>query len=105
MATRSVRMAVAEESGSIDLGAVYAHRLARTRDRLREHGLAAALLFDPLNVRYATSIAVPGYLILNLHMSWRWVLVPVESPPVVWEYSGAVDIGREQFAGDIRPAP
>jgi Xaa-Pro aminopeptidase len=78
-------------------------RLARARDSLRRHGIAAALLFDPTNVRYTTSIGIA--VVLNLHLSMRCALVPVESEPVLWEYEDALHVGAERFRGEIRPAP
>jgi Xaa-Pro aminopeptidase len=88
---------------AIDYEAVSAYRLERARAGLRRHGFAAALLFDPLNVRYTTSVGVA--LVWNLHVSFRWVLVPVESAPVLWDYSEAMHVARERFSGDLRPAP
>jgi hypothetical protein len=56
----------------IDEARMRRERLARARAALRRHGLAAALLFDPINVRYA---AAPGpFAVFNLHMSFRWAL-------------------------------
>ena len=52
-------------------------RLPRAREQLREHDLPAALLCDPLNVRYAV-VAGP-FAIFNMHNTFRWALVPVES--------------------------
>jgi len=88
---------------AIDFAAVSAYRLERARARLREHGFAAALLFDPLNVRYTTSVGIA--LVWNLHVSFRWALVPVESAPVLWDYSEAMHVARGRFPGDLRPAP
>jgi Xaa-Pro aminopeptidase len=97
-------MAVSQASQSqIDFDAVREYRLERTRSQLKEHGFASAVLFDPLNVRYATSVGIA--FIYNLHVSFRWALVPVESAPVVWEYGEAMHVGRERFSGDLRAAP
>ena len=76
-------------------------RLRRTQQLLREHQLPAALLCDPLNVRYAT---VEGpFPVFNLHSTFRWALVPAESragalgvPAVAAHHRGS--LGR-------RPAP
>jgi Xaa-Pro dipeptidase len=87
----------------IDESRMQRDRLARARDQLRRHGLAAALLFDPLNVRYTTTVGIG--IVSNLHYSWRWALVPVDSDPVLWEYRDAIDTVRERWPeGDFRPA-
>jgi Xaa-Pro aminopeptidase len=67
----------------IDEARMQRERMARAREALRRHGLAAALLFDPVNVRY---VAVPGpFAVFNLHVAFRWALVPVESEPVEFQ--------------------
>jgi len=77
-------------------------RLARTQDMLRRHQLAAVLLCDPLNVRYA---AVEGpFPVFNLHNTFRWALVPADSPPVLWEYPRALHATATRWDGDLRPA-
>ena len=69
---------------AVDVVRMRHDRLARTQQLLREHQLPAALLCDPLNVRYAT---VEGpFTVFNLHTTFRWALVPAESAPVLWEY-------------------
>lgn len=87
---------------AIDPDRLHRDRLARTRLKLREHQLAAALLFDPLNVRYAV-IAGP-FTVFNMHMSFRWALVPVESEPVLWEYPQTLGLTASRWGGDLRPA-
>lgn len=77
-------------------------RLERTRRKLREHQLPAALLFDPLNVRYAVA---PGpFAIFNMHMTFRWALVPVESDVVLWEYPHSRQVTSARWPGDLREA-
>jgi Xaa-Pro dipeptidase len=63
------------------------HGLARTRAALRRHDLAAALLVDPINIRYTTGTAVMP--VWTLHSIDRYLLVPAEGEPVLWEYSSA----------------
>lgn len=63
------------------------YALGRTRDALRRHGLAAALLFDPANVRYVSRTSTMP--VWTMHSIDRYVLVPVEGEPVLWEYGSA----------------
>jgi Xaa-Pro dipeptidase len=79
-----------------------AERLARAQTGLRSQRLAAALLFDPNNVRYATSIGVA--VVENLHVPSRWALIPAEGAPILWEYEDAIHLAHERFDGEIRPA-
>ena len=63
------------------------HALARTRAELARDGLAAAILSDPVNIRYLTGTSfLPVW---ELHATDRFLIVPVESPPVLWEYRGS----------------
>ncbi|MDN5762396.1 MAG: M24 family metallopeptidase, partial [Microlunatus sp.] len=85
-----------------DLRRMRRERLARTRHSLRAHQLPAALLFDPLNVWYAV---VEGAMpVFNLHVSFRWALVPVESEPVLWEYPESMHLTGAAWSGDLRAA-
>jgi Xaa-Pro dipeptidase len=87
---------------AVDEGQRRAYCLARTRDQLRAHDMAAALLFDPPNVRYTT--AAGPCTVFMLHNPDRFVLVPVESEPVLWEFESAMHL-TPAWNGDIRPAP
>jgi Xaa-Pro aminopeptidase len=85
-----------------DEGRMRRERLSRAQAGLRAQGLGAALLFDPNNVRYTTSIGVA--VVENLHVPSRWALVPAEGEPVLWEYEDALHLAETRFGGDIRPA-
>ncbi|WP_299617169.1 hypothetical protein [Pelagibius sp.] len=41
------------ETGGVDRAALRAYRLARVRAELRRRDYAGALLYDPVNIRYA----------------------------------------------------
>ncbi len=86
----------------VDESRLHRDRLARTRQKLREHQLSAALLFDPLNVRYAV---IPGpFAVFNMHVTFRWALVPVESEVVLWEYPQSLATTAARWSGDLREA-
>ncbi|HEY5887847.1 MAG TPA: aminopeptidase P family N-terminal domain-containing protein, partial [Acidimicrobiales bacterium] len=65
--------------GAVDWG------LARTREHLRQHDLAAVLLVEPANVRYVTGTSIMP--VWTLHSIDRYVLVPAVGEPVLWEYA------------------
>lgn len=77
-------------------------RLDRTQQMLRAHQVAAVLLFDPLNTRYATTAG--PFPVFNMHNTFRWALVPAESAPVLWEYPGSMHSTATRWKGDLRPA-
>jgi Xaa-Pro dipeptidase len=61
--------------------------LTRTRTALRHHDIAAALLVDPINIRYATGTSVMP--VWTLHSIDRYLLVPAEGEPVLWEFASS----------------
>lgn len=61
--------------------------LTRTRAALRRHDLAAALLFDPVNIRYASGTSTMP--VWTLHSIDRYLLVPAVGEPILWEYPSA----------------
>ena len=68
-------------------------RLERTRAMLRETGMAAVVLFEPNNQRYATgSRNMFGYFLRN---STRYVYVPVEGPVILFEYPGSAHVSMQ----------
>jgi Xaa-Pro aminopeptidase len=69
---------------AIDERTLRADRLARLRAQLVAHDYGAALLSDPLNIRYATGSR--NMAVWTLHAPGRYVFVPVEGPVVMFEY-------------------
>jgi Xaa-Pro dipeptidase len=86
----------------IDETRLHQDRINRARSTMRRHGLAAILVFDPMNVRY---LSVPGMgAVWSMHTSSRWVLLPAESRPVLWEYEHSIPNVPAFWAGETRPA-
>lgn len=72
---------------AIDQRKLRADRLARVRAELVEHDYGAALLSDPINIRYTTgSRNMPVW---TLHAPGRYVFVPVDGPVVLFEYAAS----------------
>jgi Xaa-Pro aminopeptidase len=100
-ATPSSDGARAPDALDLDQRRMRAERLARARAELVKRDIPAALLFDPLNIRYTTA---SGFAVVSsLHYVWRWALVPVESDPIVWDYESTIPALRERWPeGEIR---
>lgn len=75
------------EADFVLVGRSVEYGLHRTQAALRRRGLAAALLFDPLNIRYVTGTSLMP--VWTLHAPERCVLVPADGKPVLWEYPSA----------------
>ena len=69
---------------AIDRHKLRVDRLARIRTELIAHDYGAALLADPINIRYATDTHT--FNVWTLHAPGRYVFVPVDGPVVLFEY-------------------
>jgi len=67
-----------------DLQAVRQHRLARIRAELVARDLAGVLVYDPLNVRYATDST--NMQLWCTHNAVRYAFVATEGPVVLWDF-------------------
>ncbi|MEO7398650.1 MAG: Xaa-Pro peptidase family protein [Ilumatobacteraceae bacterium] len=77
---------------AIDQHRLNADRLAKFRAELVRNDYGAALLSDPINIRYATGAR--NMTLWTLHAPGRYVFVPVDGPVVMFEF------GSTQHASD-----
>ncbi|MCU4655129.1 Xaa-Pro peptidase family protein [Roseibacterium sp. SDUM158016] len=70
-----------------DLPAMRRYRLDRIVARLAERDLAGVLVFDPLNIRYATDTT--NMQLWNTHNPFRACLVCADGHMVLWEYKNS----------------
>lgn len=67
-----------------DLEVIRAYRLARIRGQLARFGLSAAILCDPLNVRYATDAT--NMQVWSTHNAVRYAFVALDGPVVAFDF-------------------
>ncbi len=67
-----------------DMDAARRYRLARIRERLQGADLAGILLYDPLNVRYATDST--NMQLWCTHNAVRYALVMADGPLILWDF-------------------
>ena len=86
-----------------DLAELRLGRLARLRATLKARDLAGILLYDPVNLRYATDAR--NMAVWTLHNAARYAWVGTEGPVVVFDFHGCghVCAGLETV-DEIRPA-
>ncbi|WP_068304985.1 dimethylsulfonioproprionate lyase DddP [Pararhodobacter sp. CCB-MM2] len=70
-----------------DLPRMRAYRLQRLVEALQARDLGAILMFDPLNIRYATDTT--NMQLWNSHNPFRACMVCADGHMVVWEYKNA----------------
>lgn len=86
-----------------DLPAMRRYRLQRVREQLRAADCDAALLYDPLNVRYATDTT--NMSLWTMHNAVRYAFVSTDGPVIVFEFSdGAFLSAHSNVVDEIRPA-
>jgi len=68
-----------------DMEALRRYRLERIRGQLRQRDLAGILLFDPLNIRYATDST--NMMIWTAHNLCRACFIATEGPAVLWDFT------------------
>ncbi len=60
------------------------YRLNRVRDQLQQNEIGACILFDPINIRYATDTR--NMAVFSFHLMTRYVFIPASGPVVLFEY-------------------
>ena len=79
------------------------YRLARLRERLVVQDCVGALLYDPINMRYA--LDAPNMQVWTLHHAVRYALILTEGPAVLFELAGTEHLSTGLKTIDqIRPA-
>jgi Xaa-Pro aminopeptidase len=78
--------------GTYDVVRLRRERLHKLQRAMAEHGVGALLLTNPVNVRYATGVAVMDlWTAVNLA---RYAVVPVEGEPHLFEYGKSLFIAQ-----------
>ena len=73
-----------------DLDEVRRYRLARVREALAARDLAGIILYDPVNIRYATDAS--NMQVWCAHNEARYLYVPTEGPATLFEFGGGSDL-------------
>ncbi|GAB5468789.1 MAG: Xaa-Pro peptidase family protein [Rhodospirillales bacterium] len=80
----SINVGRTDSEAGLDLSRLRRERLARVRAELKRRDLAGALLYDPINIRYATGSR--NMAVWTLHNAARSCFVPVEGPVILYDY-------------------
>ncbi len=80
----SISMGRSDSEAGLDLVALRRERLARVRAEVKKRDLAGVLLYDPINIRYATGSR--NMSVWTLHNAARSCFVPAEGPVVLFDY-------------------
>jgi len=97
--------AIAQVAAPVDLAALRAYRYKRVQEQLRANNCAAALLYNPINIRYATDSR--NMTVWMLHNMGRYCVVPAEGQAVLFEYANRNCLtlaAKLPAIGAVRPA-
>lgn len=87
----------------IDLPAVRAWRLGRVRGQMRERGIDVLLVFDPVNIRYASGAR--NMQVFSQRNPARYLFLPVDGPLVLFEFTGCAHLAENlETIAEVRPA-
>ena len=86
-----------------DLDALRAYRLGRVREQLRTRGYGGALLYDPMNIRYATDST--NMQVWVMHNAARYAWISTEGPVIVWDFFECDFLSaHNRLVDEVRPA-
>jgi Xaa-Pro dipeptidase len=85
-------------AAQIDMKRLRAYRLNRVRQELRNRDCGAAILLDPISIRYATGYR--HYQVFQMHLPSSYLLVTADGPVVLF---GPDDRGLETI-DEVRPS-
>ena len=84
-----------------DMPALREYRLARLQEQIRKHDCAGLLLFDPLNIRYATDTT--NMQLWIAHNAARACFVPPEGKVVLWDFHNCEHLSAHlPLVGEVR---
>lgn len=84
-----------------DMPALREYRLARLQDQIRQHDCAGLLLFDPLNIRYATDTT--NMQLWIAHNAARACFVPPEGKIILWDFHNCEHLSAHlPLIGEVR---
>jgi len=93
-------------TAAIDFDRMRRYRYGRLQSELKKRNLGGAILFDPVNVRYAVDVV--NYAIYSLHSPLRCVFVPADGKSVLFDHDDErieTIAPTMEFFEDVRPLP
>ncbi len=85
-----------------DLAAMHRHRLERIRAELAVRDLAGVVVYDPLNIRYATDST--NMQLWCTHNAVRYALVTAEGPVVLFDFHNCEHLSAHlETVDEVRP--
>ncbi len=98
-----LRFDVASRLLEIDQLALRKYRLNRFRAELKRREIGAALLFDPMNIRYVSGTR--NMALFTLHAPSRYLFVCADGPVILFEGRESLQVAaKNEVLDDVRPS-
>ncbi|MDX1513894.1 MAG: Xaa-Pro peptidase family protein [Gammaproteobacteria bacterium] len=102
VARRTPRRDLTDTETPIDMRRMRGYRLGRVREQLKRLDYAACLLYDPINIRYATGAR--NMSVWTLHNEARYCFVPTEGPVVLFDFHHSEHLSSTlETVDEVRP--
>jgi Xaa-Pro aminopeptidase len=96
-------LALAPDTAVPDRAAMRAYRLDRLRAEMRARDYAGLVVYDPINIRYATGTT--NMQVWALHNPVRYAFVATEGPVVLFDFHGGFHLSDGiETVDEVRPA-
>jgi Xaa-Pro aminopeptidase len=90
-----------DHARQVDMGKLRRYRLARTQEQLQKRDYGAALLYNPINIRYATGSR--NMQVWTMHNAARYAFVPASGKPVLFDYRNSEHLSEGlETVGEVR---
>jgi len=103
MARRTPPAGLIDSEPRLEMARLRDYRLARVQAELARRDLAAILLYDPINIRYATGAR--NMTLWTMHNAVRYAFVPAEGRAILFEFARCEHLARGlETIAEVRPA-
>ena len=102
-ARKSVGLGLADYIAQPDMVRLRAYRMGRFQAELKRRDYGGAILYDPINIRYATGSR--NMAVWTLHNPARYAFVPAEGKAVIFDFHNCEHLSQGiETIGEVRPA-
>src|SRR5882724_9400899 len=102
-ARKSIGLGLSDNVAQPEMARLRAYRMGRLQAELRRRDYGGALLYDPVNIRYATGSR--NMAVWTLHNPARYAFVPAEGKAVIFDFHNCEHLSAGlETVGEIRPA-
>lgn len=92
-AKKTPGMLLDDSKTQVDMVRLRAYRLQRVQEQLQQHDYAAAVLYDPMNIRYASGSR--NMAVWTSHAPARYLLVPAQGKCILFDFHNSEHLSAD----------